>query len=103
MPLGVHGVRPRSDHVLSSRRAFRHMLQALGQRPAFDGHARTVQDAIDQKHLQNLWRAARTMKIDDHIAPRWLEAAQRRYFLAYAPESIERRRNAGPRRKGAIV
>src|SRR5207237_5976184 len=66
MPLRIYRIGPWTNDVLIRPRLRRNLFQHLGNRLAMDGHAATMQDAIDQQDPERLRDAAGRMEISRH-------------------------------------
>ena len=103
MPLLVQRVVEGTDHILILARLRRNVLQLLGDGASRDCHAVAMQQAVGEKHLQHLRRAASLVEIGDDILSGGLEIAQHRHLAAHPLEVVDGPLDFGRRGNGKIV
>jgi len=89
MPLLVHRVGQRANHVLVGAGNGRDVLQHFGDGLASDRDAVAMQQTRGQQDLHDLGNAAGAVQVNRQVLAAGLEIAQNRSFLAYALKVVD--------------
>ena len=89
MALRIHGPAPRTYDLLICTRVLVDLVELVAHRPACDGHALAVQQAMRQQHLEYLRHTAGAVEIDGYEPARRLQVTQHGHALPHSLEVID--------------